>query len=275
MVHLYHLHSTHTHTHIPPPPPKMSTQKTCIAIRLAAAIDYGHSDWKTGTVAYQCEKNATKGKFCGICSKHKGSFGKIGFSYTWDDGTESTVPEYAIKDGTMEDGTKVGKGDALCCIFANPLMDEEGNILVEKQDLLDDEYWQCDGDDEEDEDDDEDDDEGEEDDDEGEEDDDSSSSDDYKGIKVADLRSDLEDRGLSTKGKKAALVARLVDNDNGEEEEAPKKDKKDKKEKKKRPPSMYNLFMQREIPKYKKKHDCEHSVAFSECAKMWTAQKDD
>ena len=268
----YTLTYTHTHTHTPPP--KMSAKKTCIAIRLAAATDYGHSDWETGTVAYQCEKNATKGSFCGVCAKHKGAFGKVGFPYTWDDGTVSTVPEYAIKDGTMEGGTKVGKGDALCCVFANPLMDEEGNMLVEKQDLLDDEYWQCDEDDEDEDEDEEDEDEEDEDDEDGEdeEDDDSSSSADYKGIKVADLCSDLEDRGLSTKGKKAALVARLVNNDNGEEEdeqEAPKK------EKKKRSPSLYNLFMQREIPKYKTTHDCEHSVAFSECAKMWTAQKDD
>ena len=244
----------------------MTSQKTCIAIRLAAATDYGHSDWETGTVAYQCEKNATKGKFCGVCTKHKGSFGKIGCSYTWDDGTESTVPEYALKDGTMEDGTKVGKGDALCCIFANPLMDEEGNMPVEKQDLLDDDYWQCDedyeGEDEEDDEEDEEDDDG-----------DDSSSDDYKGIKVAALRKDLDARDLSTKGKKAALVARLVNNDNGTDDDEDKV--MVKKPKKTRKPSAYNLFMKKELPTYKKKHnDISHKDAFIACAAMWTEQKD-
>ena len=228
----------------------------CIAIRIAAATEYGHSDWETGTVAYQCEKNATQGKFCGICAKHKGAFGKIGCSYSWEDGTESTVPEYAIKDGTMEDGTKVGKGDAMCSIFANPLMDEDGNMLVDDQQILDDEYWQCDGDDEDEDDFDEDegcwtDDEVE------DENDDSASPADYKGIKVPELRTDLEERDLSTKGKKADLVARLVNNDNGsdeDEDDAPKKSKDKSKPKKPRKPSAYNLYMKSAIKKYKAQH---------------------
>jgi len=245
----------------------------CIAIRIAAATDYGHSDWETGTVAYQCEKNATQGKFCGICARHKGAFGKIGFPYTWDDGTESTVPEYALKDGAMQDGTKVDKGDAMCSIFANPLMDEDGNMLVDDQQLLDDDYWQCDGDDEDE--DDEDEDEGCWTDDEEDDGDADASTADYKGIKVPELRTDLEERDLSTKGKKAELVARLVNNDNGsdeDEDDAPKMSKA--KPKKPRKPSAYNLYMKSAIKKYKAQHpNTEHQTAFKACAALWTKNK--
>jgi len=249
----------------------------CTAIRIASATDYGHSDWDTGTVAYQCEKNATQGKFCGVCSKHKGAFGKIGCSYTWEDGTESTVPEYALKDGAMEDGTKVDKGDAMCWVFANPLMDEDGNLLAKDGESLDDEYWQCDDEDDQYDDegdwtDDDADDEADDEDDEDDDDDDSTS-DDYKGIKVPELRTDLEERNLSTKGKKADLVSRLVNNDNGsDEEDAPKKSKADKKPRK---PSAYNLYMKSAIKKYKSKNpDTEHQTAFKACAAQWTKSKD-
>ena len=253
----------------------------CIAIRIAAATDYGVSDWETGTVAYQCEKNATQGKFCGICAKHKGAFGKIGCSYSWEDGTESTVPEYALKDGTMEDGTKVDKGDAMCCVFANPLMDTDANceMMEEKQELLGDEYWQCDK--EEDEYDYEDDEGDWTDDEEEEEDKDQdengdSSPADYKGIKVPELRTDLEERDLSTKGKKADLVARLVNNDNGsDEDDAPKKSKDKDNAKKPRKPTAYNLYMKSAIKKYKSKNpDTEHQTAFKACAAQWTKSKD-
>ena len=247
----------------------------CIAIRIAAATDYGHSDWETGTVAYQCEKNATQGKFCGICARHKGAFGKIGFPYTWDDGTESTVPEYALKDGAMQDGTKVDKGDAMCSIFANPLMDEDGNMLVDDQQILDDEYWQCDGDDEDEDDFDED--EGCWTDDEEDDGDADASTADYKGIKVPELRTDLEERDLSTKGKKAELVARLVNNDNGsdeDEDDAPKKSKDKSTPKKTRAPSKYNLYMKHALVKYKKQHPkAEHQTAFKACAAQWTKSK--
>ena len=250
---------------------------SCISIRLAAASEYGHSDWSTGTVAYQCEKAASKGKFCGICARNGSPFGKIGASYSWEDGTVSTVPEYALKAGKMEDGTPVEKGEALCSIFANPLMDADGNMLVDNQDLLDDAYWQCDdeGDDDDDEDGD-DDDEGDDDEDEGD-DDDSASAADYKGILLKDIKKDLASRDLSTKGSKKDLVMRLVNNDNGEDADAPvsKKASKSTTERKKRPPSAYNIYMSNNLASYKKNHpSLSHKDAFCKVAGLW-ANSDD
>ena len=251
---------------------------TCIAIRLTSASEYGHSDWKDGTIAYQCDKDATQGEFCGICKRHKGAFGVIGKSYTWGDGTKSTVPEFALKKGTMDDEkkTKVDKGEALYSVFANPLMDDCGEMLVDNQTLLDADYWEDeDYDDADDEDDDEDDGEDDgEDDDEEDDDDDSSSSDDYKGVSKADLRKDLEGRELSTTGLKAALVTRLVNNDNGTDDDEDDEDEKPKKTKKTRKPTAYNLFMKKQLIKYKKKNkDDSHQDAFAACAAMWTKQK--
>ena len=254
----------------------------CIAIRIAAATDYGHSDWETGTVAYQCEKNATQGKFCGICAKHKGAFGKIGCSYSWEDGTESTVPEYALKDGTMEDGTKVDKGDAMCCVFANPLMDTDANceMMEKKQELLGDEYWQCDK--EEDEYDYEDDegdwtDDEECDDEQDCDDEEQDSSPRKKALTIAELRemcdeNDIDHDGLSKPDMRQALD----DTDAPAPKKAKGKAKKPSpKDKVKRKPSAYNLYMKSALKKYKSKNpNTEHQVAFKACAAQWTKGKD-
>ena len=231
----------------------MSTQ--CSSRVCTWATEYGHSEWTTGTVAYQCPKSASQGKQCGICFRNGSAFGVFG----------KQVPEYALCDGKMDDGSSITKGEALCWVVADPDMNDDGDFLTTSQKKLDDEYWQCDEieDDEDDEDEDDGDDEV--------EDDDSSSSDDYKGIKVAALREDLDGRELSTKGKKAALVARLVNNDNGTDED----EDEVKTPMKTRKPSAYNLFMKNEIPKYKKKNDdISHKDAFAACAAMWTEQKD-
>jgi hypothetical protein len=247
---------------------------SCISVRLASASEYGHSEWSTGTVAYQCEKTASKGKFCAICARNGSPFGKFGVVYTWEDGTESSVPEYALKAGKMEDGTAVEKGEALCCVFANPMMDADGNMLVDNQDPLDDAYWQCDdeGEDDEGEDEDEDEDEGE---DEGE--DDSASADDYKGILLKDIKKDLASRDLSTVGRKKDLISRLVNNDNGEDADAPlsKKQSKSTTERKKRPPSAYNIYMSNNLASYKKNNpSLSHKDAFCKVAGLW-ANSDD
>jgi hypothetical protein len=248
---------------------------TCISVRLTSASEYGHSKWTTGTVAYQCEKAASKGKFCAICARNGSPFGKIGASYTWEDGTSSTVPEYALKAGKMDDGTPVEKGEALCSVFANPLMDADGNMLVDDQEPLDDAYWQCDneGDDEgEDEDEDEDEDEGES---EGEDEDESASADDYKGILLKDIKKDLTSRDLSTEGRKKELIQRLVNNDNGADEDTSAPSKKSKTERKKRAPSAYNIYMSNNLAAYKKKHpSLAHKDAFCKVASLW-ANSDD
>ena len=269
---LIHKHTQHSQL-------KMTT--TCTAIRIASATEYEHSDWDTGTVAYQCEKNATKGKkFCGVCAKHKGAFGKIGCSYTWDDGTESTVPEYALKDGSMEDGTKVSKGDAMCYVFANPLMDEEGNMLEKKQELLDDEYWQCDKEEDEYDCDDEDEDEGCWTDDE-DCDDEQDVSPRKKALNIAELRemcdeNDIDHDGLSKADMREALG--LSDSPSPKTKAKGKAKGKAKKpsptDKAKRKPTMYNLFMKSAIKKYKNKNPDEtHQEAFKACAAQWSKDK--
>ena len=237
----------------------MSTQ--CSSRVCPWATEYGHSEWTTGTVAYQCPKSASQGKQCGICFRNGSAFGVFG----------KQVPEYALCDGKMDDGSSITKGEALCWVVADPDMNDDGDFLTTSQEKLDDEYWQCDEDGDDDDDDDDEDDEDDAGDDDDDDDDDSSSSDDYKGIKVAALREDLDARELSSKGKKSALVARLVNNDNGTDDDdevavkAPKKTRK---------PSAYNLFMKKELPKYKKKHnDISHKDAFAACAAMWTEQK--
>jgi len=250
---------------------------TCISVRLTSAAEYGHSKWSTGTVAYQCEKAASKGKFCAICARNGSPFGKIGASYSWEDGTVATVPEYALKAGKMDDGTAVEKGEALCCVFANPLMDPDGNMLVDDQEPLDDEYWQCDndGDDEDDDGDDDEDDEDDEDDDDDDEDDDSASADDYKGILLKDIKKDLTSRDLSTDGRKKELIQRLVNNDNGEDEDSSAPSKKSKADRKKRAPSAYNIYMSNNLAAYKKKHpNLAHKDAFCKVAGLW-ANSDD
>ena len=245
---------------------------TCLAIRIASATDYGHSDWATGTVAYQCEKNATQGKFCGVCAKHKGAFGKIGCSYTWDDGTEATVPEYAIKDGIMEDGTKVGKGDAMCCVFPDPLMDTDGNMLTDDQELLDDEYWQCDGDDYDGDDYDED---------EGcWTDDEEDSAPRKKALTIAELRAMCEENDIDHDGLSKADMREALDDTSDSDTDAPApKQAKGKaakpSPKKPRKPTAYNLYMKSAIKKYKSKNpDASHQDAFKTCAAQWTKSKD-
>jgi hypothetical protein len=87
-----------------------------------------------------------------------------------------------------------------------------------------------------------------------------------------DLRTDLEERGLVTDGRKKALVQRLVDNDNGEDEKSAKKDDKVKK---KRSPSAYNLYMSANLAKYKVKHpSLPHKEAFSNVAALWKDSDD-
>ena len=267
---LIHKHTLHSQL-------KMTSK--CIAIRIASATEYEHSDWDTGTVAYQCEKNASKGKkFCGVCAKHKGAFGKIGCSYTWDDGTESTVPEYALKDGSMEDGTKVSKGDAMCYVFANPLMDEEGNMLEKKQELLDDEYWQCDK--EEDEYDCDDEDDEDEDEDEGCWTDDEDCDDEQdvsprkKALNIAELREMCDDNDIDHDGLSKADMREALELSDSDSPKAKTK-KPSPKDKVKRKPTAYNLFMKSALKKYKAKNpDVTHKDAFCSVAAQWTEAKD-
>ena len=249
--------------------------KQCLSRVCAWATEYGHSDWATGTVAYQCQKSASQGKHCGVCYRNGTAFGLFG----------KKVPDYALCDGKMDDGTVVKKGDALCWVVADPDMTDAGDFLTKSQEKLDDDYWQCDGDDDDEDGDDDGDDGDDEDEDDDDDEDDSSSSDDYKGIKVPALRKDLVARDLSAKGKRADLVARLVNNDNGTDDDedgddnevVPTKGVAAKgvatKVKKTRTPSAYNLFMKEELPKYKKAHDTDHKDAFCACAAKWTAQK--
>ena len=276
----------------------MTTTSNCCAIRLTWATEYGYGEWDTGTIAYQCDKAATQGKFCGICDRAKAPFGKIGATYTWEDGTESTVPEYALKDGKMDDGSVVSKGDALCCVFANPLIDSDGELLSQKkQEFLGDDFWQCDKDvysDDEDEDEDED---------EGcwtDDEDDTPVTID-KSISADDLREMCDELGIDHDGLRKSEMRDALTDISSDEKPKPKKAakakspkakaakakspkakaakaakaKSPKKEKQKRAPSQYNLFMQRELPIYKEKHGVEHPVAFKAVAAMWTAQKDE
>jgi len=255
-----------------------TSSDNCCAIRLTWATEYGYSEWNTGTVAYQCDKAATQGKFCGICARNKAPFGKIGASYTWEDGTESTVPEYALKAGKMDDGQAVGKGDALCCVFANPLIDSDGALLAKKkQELLDDEYWRCDKDVYSD-DEDCDEDEGSDDEEVSDDEEDSKPISIDKSVTVADLREMCDGQGIDHDGlSKSEMRSALADiaSDEKPKAKAKAKAKSPKKEKQKRAPSQYNLFMKRELPIYKEKHSADHQVAFKACAAMWTAQKDE
>ena len=261
-----------------------SSSTDCCAIRLTWATEYGYGKWETGTVAYQCDKAATQGKFCGVCDRAKAPFGKIGTTYTWEDGTESTVPEYAAKDGKMDDGSTVSKGDALCCVFANPLIDSDGELLShKKQELLDDDFWQCDKDDYSDDEDEDCDDE-----DEGcwtDDEDDTPVTID-KSITADDLREMCDELGIDHDGLRKSEMRDALTDVASDEKPKPKKaakakspkaksPKAPKKEKQKRAPSQYNLFMQRELPIYKEKHSVEHQVAFKAVAAMWTAQKDE
>jgi hypothetical protein len=264
-----------------------TSSDNCCAIRLTWATEYDYGEWNTGTVAYQCDKDATQGKFCGICARNKAPFGKIGASYTWEDGTESTVPEYALKAGKMDDGQAVGKGDALCCVFANPLIDSDGALLAKKkQELLDDEYWRCDKDVYSD-DEDCDEDEGSEGEEVSDDEEDSKPVSIDKSVTVADLREmcdgqEIDHEGMSKSEMRSALADITSDEKpkakskaKGKAKGKDKSPKKEKKEKQKRAPSQYNLFMKRELPIYKEKHSADHQVAFKACAAMWTAQKDE
>lgn len=88
----------------------------------------------------------------------------------------------------------------------------------------------------------------------------------YSGIKVAELRDDLTQRGLATSGKKKDLAQRLLDHDS-----APDADRKAA-PKAKRPPTAYNLYMAKHLPDYKQQHpDENHKTAFKGVAALWAA----
>jgi len=218
------------------------------------ASEYGYGSYDLGTIGYQCGTITKKGPLCGIHSRNGTPFGLFG----------KKAPEYAASNGKMVDGTTVESGEALCWIYKKPDVDDDGNIIHDKQQELDDNYWQCDDNDDCDDDDCYDDDCYDDDC------DDVSPSNTYKGLKVSQLKDELDTRNLPTHGLKKVLLQRLLDDDNGVQH----KSSSQKNNKTKRKPSKYNLFMQKQLPLYKSKHpNASHSKAFSQCASLWSKSK--
>lgn len=223
--------------------------KFCNARVVTWAHDYGFTDEPTldyYTIGYMCGKPASNGS---CCKSHSSSlpFGRF----------SKSAPGYALLDGLMDDGSRIKKGDAMCWAFPEPDVDDDGNLLNNTQEPLDDNYWMCE---------------------------DGWSDDEFsefntpqkskkvsppknKAPSISSLRERLENLGLSTSGKKSDLLLRLQNTDN-----SPKNTQNSSK--KTRAPSKYNLFMARELPKYKKKFpNLDHKTCFSQVAAMWSAQK--
>ena len=94
---------------------------------------------------------------------------------------------------------------------------------------------------------------------------------DYSTLKIADLKADLKQRGIKTSGKKDEIIERLKKHDSDPDSFKTKKRKSDKPRK----PSVYNLFMSKQIPIYKTAHpDTDHKTAFLECAAAWKTSDD-
>ena len=94
---------------------------------------------------------------------------------------------------------------------------------------------------------------------------------DYKTLKIADLKADLKQRGIKTSGKKDEIIERLQKHDSDPDSFKTKKRKSDKPRK----PSVYNLYMSKQIPVYKTAHpDTDHKTAFLACAAAWKTADD-
>ena len=94
---------------------------------------------------------------------------------------------------------------------------------------------------------------------------------DYSTLKITDLKADLKQRGIKTSGKKDEIIERLKKHDSDPDSFKTKKRKSDKPRK----PSVYNLFMSKQIPIYKTAHpDTDHKTAFLACAAAWKTADD-
>ena len=94
---------------------------------------------------------------------------------------------------------------------------------------------------------------------------------DYSTLKIADLKADLKQRGIKTSGKKDEIIERLKKHDSDPDSFKTKK----RKSSKPRKPSVYNLFMSKQIPIYKTAHpDTDHKTAFLACAASWKTADD-
>ena len=94
---------------------------------------------------------------------------------------------------------------------------------------------------------------------------------DYSTLKIADLKADLKQRGIKTSGKKEEIIERLKKHDSDPDSFKTKKRKSDKPRK----PSVYNLYMSKQIPVYKTAHpDTDHKTAFLACAAAWKTADD-
>ena len=237
---------------------------SCSARVCTYAKAFGHSDWETGTVAYQCDKPVDKRSLCTACAGKGTPFGIFG----------KAVPDYAQCDGKMrdEDGyvsDAVKEGEALCWVVAEPDMDDDGNLIVEKQELLDDDYWMCDEDWDGDED---------------EDTDTDTDTDTSKKLSIADLRALCDDAGVDhAHMRKCEMRAALTDADTPTPKAASKvkspkaaaKVKSPKADKPKRKPSAYNNYMSNNLAAYKKTHpSLSHIEAFTDVAKLWKTSDD-
>ena len=237
------------------------------------------------TVAIQCEKSAD-GDDC-LCKIHTknlpfGTFGKKA--------PKETLTKCSIGKGDSKFNFKAGEPS--CWLFKKPdgVIGEDGTLkVITKSVKLDNEFWQTEDD-------------GDYSDDENPDysdsdysGSDSASSDgggsdysdsdsdsvsdsvsdsgttDYKTLKIKDLKADLKQRGIKTSGKKEEIIERLKKHDSDPDSFKTKKRKSDKTRK----PSIYNLFMSKQIPIYKTANpDTDHKSAFLACAAAWKTADD-
>ena len=213
------------------------------------------------TVAVQCGKSRVDDD-C-LCKIHTndlpfGTFGKKA--------PKETLTNCSIGKGDSKFNYKAG--EPMCWLFKKPdgVIGEDGILKINAKSVkLDNEYWQTEDDtdysDYEDSDDSDYSDSGGSD----------SGTTDYSTLKIADLKADLKQRGIKTSGKKEEIIERLKKHDSDPDSFKTKKRKSDKPRK----PSVYNLFMSKQIPIYKTAHpDTDHKTAFLECAAAWKTSDD-
>jgi hypothetical protein len=222
------------------------------------------------TVAVQCGKSRVDDDcLCKIHTKNLpfGTFGKKA--------PQVTLTKCSIGEGDSKFDYKAG--EKMCWLYKNPdgVIGEDGIHKVNiKSDELDNDFWEtedytdysdCEDSDDSD-----------------YSDNASSGSDnassgsddgttDYSTLKIADLKADLKQRGIKTSGKKDEIIERLKKHDSDPDSFKTKKRKSDKPRK----PSVYNLFMSKQIPIYKTAHpDTDHKTAFLACAAAWKTADD-
>jgi len=107
---------------------------SCKARIICYAHDYGYTDCPDYyCLGYQCDHDPHSK---GLCKAHLKSlpFGKF----------KQKAPDYALAKGKMENDVSVVKDEALCWLFPKPDIDDDGNLLIDNQEPLTDDYWQCD-----------------------------------------------------------------------------------------------------------------------------------